>query len=196
MFHLLGCGFDIMEEEPMYFENFDLQTVVTPVNVDRFIQALKQTGFDSEKTQFLEKGLRFGFDIGYEGPLIRQSRSENIPFTVGNKTILWNKIMKEVKLKRVAGPYCEEEIPFQNFIQSPVGLVPKVGGDQTRLIFHLSYDFKDGLRSVNHYTPKEKCSVTYKDLDYTVRVYLKMSESESTEDLPTKHENRHMLQQK
>ena len=80
-------------------------------------------------------GFTNGFDIGYRGPLIRQSKSQNIPFTVGNKVILWNKIMKEVKAGGYAGPF--EEIPFENFIQSPVGLVPKKG-DKTRLIFHLS----------------------------------------------------------
>ena len=31
--------------------------------------------------------------------------------------------MKEVKVKRLAGPY--EEVPFENYIQSPIGLVPK-----------------------------------------------------------------------
>ena len=31
--------------------------------------------------------------------------------------------MKEVELKRVAGPFTD--IPFDNFIQSPIGLVPK-----------------------------------------------------------------------
>ena len=75
-------------------------------------------------------------------------------------------------MKRVADP-CKN-IPFDSFIQSPIGLVPKAGGDQTRLIFHLSYDFKDGLGSVNSYTPKEKCSVKYHDLDFTVQTYLEL----------------------
>ena len=50
------------------------------------------------------------FDIGYEGPVKRQSLSENIPLRIGSKTELWNKIMMEVKLKRVAGPF--KDIPF------------------------------------------------------------------------------------
>ena len=88
--------------------------------------------------------------------------------------------MKEVKLKCVAGPF--EKIPFTNFIQSPIGLVPKAGSEQTRLIIHLSYDFKDknnpkdSLGSVNHYTPKEKCSVKYRDLDFVVCTYLQLYE--------------------
>ena len=78
--------------------------------------------------------------------------------------------MKAVGLGRVAGPY--KEIPFDNYIQSLVGLVPKAG-NQTRLIFHLSYDFKtDGLGSLNHHTPKGKCTVKYRDLDYAVSTYM------------------------
>ena len=59
---------------------------------------------------------------------------------VGNETEMWNKIMKDVSAKRVAGPF--DKIPFTNFIQSPIGLVPKAG-NKTRLIFHLSFNFED-----------------------------------------------------
>ena len=97
-----------------------------------------------------------------------------MPFTVGNKVELWNKIMKEVKLGRVAGPF--SEIPYQNYIQSPVGLVPKAGG-KTRLIFHLSFEFSlesDG-KSLNASTPRELCSVHYNDIDTAVRKCLELS---------------------
>ena len=83
--------------------------------------------------------------------------------------------MKEVKQKRVAGPF--DCVPFSNYIQSPIGLVPKAGGDghETRLIFHLSYDCrKDGNKSVNFHTPKEKCSVKYRDLDFAIATYLRI----------------------
>ena len=87
---------------------------------------------------------------------------------------MWNKIIKEVNLGRYAGPF--EHIPYKNFIQLPVGLVPKAGG-QTRLIFHLSYDFEEsGNKSVNYYTLDHLCSVTYKDLDYAVREVLRILE--------------------
>ena len=160
-------------EKPLYYENFDLKSIVTPVKMERFVSLLRQTGYNCDKIEFLERGLKFLFDLGYAGPQCRQSKSDNIPFTVGDKVILWNKIMKEVQLKRVAGPYSEKDLPSENFIQSLVGLVPKAGSDQTRLIFHLSYDFKQNdLKSVNFYTPEEICSVKYKDLDYAVNVYL------------------------
>ena len=100
--------------------------------------------------------------------------SENIPLNIGSKTQLWNKIMKEVKAKRVARPF--DTIPFDNYIQSPIGLVPKKGSDKLRLIFHLSYDFSQECngKSLNYHTPKEKCAVKYNDLDYAVYACLRM----------------------
>ena len=85
----------------MYYENYDLETVTTPVDVDQFISLLKEARYDEGEIIFLENGLRNGFDIGYEGPQQRQSTSSNLPFKpgVGDETVLWNKIMKEVKCK-------------------------------------------------------------------------------------------------
>ena len=57
-------------------------------------------------------------------------------------------MLKEVKLNHFAGPF--SEIPYENYIQSPVGLVPKSDND-TRLVFHLSAPRND---SVNSNTPK------------------------------------------
>ena len=71
--------------------------------------------------------------------------ARNLKLNVGSKTELWNKVMKEVKEKRYAGPY--HKIPFEYYIQSPIGLVPKDHGKSTRLIFHLSYPRLSGHRS-------------------------------------------------
>ena len=49
-----------------------------------------------------------------------------------------------------------------------MGLVGKSNG-QTRLIFHLSYDFHDG-KSINHHIPKELCSVKCNDFDSAIRL--------------------------
>ena len=147
--------------------NYDLENVVTPVDCEKLEYLLKWSNYDPNKTDYLVSGFRFGFDIGYEGPKFRQDTARNIPFKVGNAQIMWDKIMKEVKAKRFAGPF--DEVPFENFIQSPIGLVPKSGGDGTRLIFHLSYNFKNGNRSLNYHTNRDLCSVHYNDLDYAIR---------------------------
>ena len=84
--------------------------------------------------------------------------------------------MKEVELGRYAGPY--KQPPYSNYIQSPVGLVPKDNGTKTRLIFHLSYDFgtEEHQKSVNHHTPAELCTVKYNDLDKAVEYCLELSQ--------------------
>ena len=87
--------------------------------------------------------------------------------------------MKEVEAKRFAGPY--DKIPFEDFIQSPIGLVPKSGG-KTRLIFHLSFEFnsEENGKSLNACTPRDICTVKYNDLDAAVQCCLRISKEAET----------------
>ena len=146
--------------EVEWAENFDLNDIVTPVKVDQYEQLLKETYYDMDKTEKLITGFRNGFSIQYDGPKKVKKNSPNLPLTVGSEVEIWNKVIKEVKGKRYAGPF--EEIPYKYYIQSPIGLVPKDGGKKTRLIFHLSYP-KSG-ESVNSGIPKGLCTVKYCDL--------------------------------
>ena len=78
-------------------------------------------------------------------------------------------MMKEIQLKRFAGPF--EDPPFPQYIQSPVGLVPNgPDGKDTWLVFHLSWP-KNG-DSMNSNTPEECCTVKYKDLDDVIHLCL------------------------
>ena len=152
----------------LQYSNFDLKTVFTPVKPDVLEDLLLKSGYDAQKTQYLVKGFHEGFSIGYEGPRNVKQKSPNLPLTIGSEIDLWNKVMKEVKEKRFAGPY--SEIPFDTYIQSPIGLVPKDNGTKTRLIFHLSYP-RTGRNiklSVNANTPPEICKVKYSDFDQAI----------------------------
>ena len=153
--------------------NHDLENIITPIKVDVLERLLHESKYIEEETKFLVDGFRNGFDFCYRGPLKRKNTSHNLSFHVGNRTILWEKLIKEVKLGHVAGPF--DAIPFDNYIQSPIGLVPKDKGLHTRLIFHLSYDFEDGSKSVNFHTPAELCTVTYRDLDMAVKLCIELS---------------------
>ena len=155
-------------ELPLYYENFDLDNVVSPVDTEVLEKLLIETKYDKVKTQWLVSSFREGFDIGYRGDQSIKMKAPNLKFKqVGNPTTLWNKVMKEVKAKRYAGPF--DKIPFDNFIQSPIGLVPKDGGRDTRLIFHLSYPRAKGT-SLNANTPKELCSVKYPDFSKAIEL--------------------------
>ena len=152
--------------EILYFENFDLENVITPVDSKKLHELLLTAGYDKTKTEFLVNGFNEGFSIGYNGNEDVQLTAPNLKLTIGDHIELWNKVMKEVKEKRYAGPY--EKIPFDKYIQSPIGLVPKDNGKKTRLIFHLSYP-KGGSTSLNANTSKDECRVKYCEFDQAVR---------------------------
>ena len=153
------------------YENLDLSSIRTPVNHDVLESLLKQSNFDKSETEFLIDGFKNGFSIGYEGPEDVKITSPNLKFReVGSPIELWNKVMKEVKEERYAGPF--QSIPFDTYIQSPIGLVPKDGGKNTRLIIHLSYP-RNGLSFVNANTPKDKCSVLYPNFNEAIQLCLR-----------------------
>ena len=138
--------------------------MVTPVKVGVFRRLLLQSKYDRRETRFLVNSFRKGFDIGYRGDSAVSRKAPNLKLNVGDEVILWNKVMKEVQLKRFCGPF--KQIPFKYYIQSPIGLVPKDHGRDTRLIFHLSYP-KSG-RSVNSETPGWMCETDYCDFNDAV----------------------------
>ena len=140
-----------------------METLVTPVDTVELEKLLIDSNYDKQKTDFLLKGFREGFEIGYKGETEVQMKSPNLKLTIGSEIELWNKVMKEVQNKRYAGPF--KDIPFSNYIQSPIGLVPKDNGKKTRLIFHLSYPRNTG-KSVNANTPERLKKVKYCDVIY------------------------------
>ena len=142
---------------------------MTPVNVEALSNLLKETNYNRKKADKLIKAFKFGFDLGYNGPKNVKRYAPNLKLFVRNETILWNKVMKEVKEKLFTGPF--KEVPFENFIQSPIGLVSKEGGDGTRLIFHLSYP-RTGS-SVNSETPAELCTMQYPSFDKVIAICLR-----------------------
>ena len=153
---------------------YETEDIVTPIDVNVLQELLTEANYDIQKSSKLIQGFKSGFDLGYRGNMKRRNMSCNLPFKVGDESEMWEKIMKEVKLNRYAGPYSEQDIPYSHFVQSLIGLVPK-SGNKTRLIFHLSYDFGEE-KSINTNTPDEMCSVKYKDLDFAIKGSLKLLE--------------------
>ena len=178
------------EREILYFENFDLNKVITPVDADKLKELLIESNYCKKETNFIVDGFKNGFSLKYRGKTKLQQKAPNLRFNIGDEVDLWNKVMKEVKQKRFAGPFPEP--PFEHFIQSPIGLVPKDGGKETRLIFHLSYPrqkqqgercsqrlkYSDkGQRqksclpkSVNASTPERYCKVQYPDFNQAIKL--------------------------
>ena len=144
-----------------------MSNINTPVKVQELRRLLYESNYDIRETTYLVNGFSDGFDLGYEGPERRQDRSSNIPFRNGiaSHAELWSKMVKEVDAGPFVGPF--DQIPYEYFVQSLIRLVPKANG-QTRLIFHLSYNFKGTHTSINSFIPTHKCTVKYRDLDHAL----------------------------
>ena len=148
--------------------NYNLDDIHTPVNAEVLKNLLEEAGYSNEKISYLYKGFKHGFSLKYRGQRKVQRFAPNLKIRVGSKEELWEKVMKEVKEKRFAGPY-EGKPPYRYFIQSPIGLVPKDKGHKTRLIFHLSYP-RQGKTSVNSGIRKDDCTVVYPDFAEAIQM--------------------------
>ena len=163
-------------DQILYYENFDLESLATPIKVDRLQQLLEATKYPQKETKFIVDGFTNGFSIRYEGNMEAKLMAPNLPLSnEGDYIMLWNKIMKEVKAGRFAGPF--KQIPFEDhYIQSPVGLIPKDDGKDMQLIFHLSYSKnKDTLVSAN--TPADLWTVKYPDFIDAIQMCLKVGKN-------------------
>lgn len=149
---------------------------MTPINAQVLQQLLEESQYDEQKSRYLVEGFTHGFSIEYTGPNNRQDYSRNHKLRSGNKTTLWNKLMKEVSLKRCASPFLE--IPYDTWIQSPVTLIPKASGLDSRLVFNLSHNFPT-YPSVNSYVPQERKTVKYQDLDHALQMIMEEEDSEN-----------------
>ena len=68
-----------------------------------------------QQARKLEDGFRFGFRLGFIGEQIEQ-KSKNLTLALELKTKTLEKINKEIKKGRVAGPF--ETVPLSNFRSS------------------------------------------------------------------------------
>ena len=60
----------IMEKSEQVLEhhNFNISEIITPVNPDVLKTLLTQSNYEQSKIDYLVKGFREGFSLGYEGP--------------------------------------------------------------------------------------------------------------------------------
>ena len=132
------------------------------IRVDTFMKYLE--GYDDVKKRFLYLGLTNGFKLHYRGPIVSRSVA-NHKSLQEKADIFKDKIKKELEKGFTAGPFSSP--PFDPFITSPVGLIPKKEAGKYRLILDLSHP-KGELLSVNSFIPREFCWVDYEDFDFVV----------------------------
>lgn len=112
--------------------------------------------------QLIEEGFNFGFQVPpFEG--IGCEWVENLKSVNLHPEVAFDKLWKEIKKGRVAGPFSEP--PFVNFRFSPLGVVPKKEPNTFRLIHHLSFLFGT---SFNDCIDKELSAVSYSTFDQAI----------------------------
>ncbi|XP_033745490.1 uncharacterized protein LOC117331006 [Pecten maximus] len=134
----------------------------TPINsmlLKRFLKDHKDRDLVAEVVD----GFTEGFHLHYDGP--RESKHcQNLKSSQDNIDATFEKVYKEIRLGRIAGPFMTSPIP--NLRLSPIGLVPKKDGTW-RLIQHLSYPHGS---SVNDFIDKDQASVHYSPFDNILKV--------------------------
>lgn len=135
----------------------------SPIVVDKVKIALADYP-DKEAAFKLLHGLEYGFKLNYSGP--------RIPFIMHTRDILGEKaiiaeqkILKEISLGRIAGPFVAP--PFPTLRTSPISVIPKKSGSEFRLIHNLSFPHD---QSVNDFIDREYCSVKYSSIDDAVKM--------------------------
>lgn len=142
---------------------------LSPISIPKLLRWLQQYP-RPEIAQELADGFKQGFRIPYEGK--REGRSaRNHGSARRQPEIVLGKLMEEVGLSRVAGPF--RSPPMPNLIISPIGLVEKSTPGEFRLIFDLSHPDSG---SVNGGIPSELSSVQYTSFDAVTAMVRKIGQ--------------------
>ena len=131
-------------------------------------------------TEFLINGFRFGFDIGYRGPLTPGS-TRNLLSAHSNPIPVTEALSKELVRGHTAGPFSSPPLP--NFHCSPLGVVPKKDGT-FRIILDLS---SPKGSSINDGISKENYSVRYSSFDEAVDLVFRLGPDCQMAKLDIKH---------
>lgn len=134
----------------------------TTINAQKL--ACELEGYDKSLKSYLIDGFTFGFRLGCVGePVFSLHRNHNTVYQ--NKMVVSEKLSKELSLGRISEP--STQIPFYNFVCSPLGLVPKKDPGDFRIIHDLS--FPQNL-SVNSFIPKSNSTVQYDSIENVIQL--------------------------
>jgi hypothetical protein len=140
----------------------EFDDITTPVNWRKLDSWLD--GYDASLRSALVEGFRFGFAIQFTAPAF-SLRSDNHLSTRQNIDALESFIHDEISSGRVAGPFASP--PYDPFVVSPLGIVPKKEIGKFRVIHDLS--FPEG-GSVNSGIDAEAAAVNYETLDRVIEL--------------------------
>lgn len=144
-----------------------LPSPVNPKSLGEFL-----VDYDSDQASYLINGFTHGFRLGCTS-VPSSCVPQNHKSTLGHPDIIEDYIQTGLNKGRIAGPFSNK--PFEQFVVSPLGLVPKGSTGKFRVIHDLSFPKN---QSVNSNIPRENSAVQYDSIDQVVdlvqRLTLKM----------------------
>ena len=125
---------------------------------------------DSDRVDALIKGIDCGVSIG-RSPADKIVESPNWPSAIKFVDKVSEIIRSDLETGRLLGPFITP--PFDHFVVSPLGAIPKRGGgDKIRLIHDLSYPASE---SVNLCIDPEEYSLHYSSIEWAVSACAKFN---------------------
>ena len=114
----------------------------TPIKISKLEFYLD--GYPPASKRYLLDGFLRGFSLDYVG-YHETSFCNNLLSAIQNPSAVNEKLSKELKLGRIAGPFSEK--PLSSLRLSPLGLIPKKAPGEFRLIHHLSFPYGTSVNS-------------------------------------------------
>ena len=133
----------------------------SPIKADRL--DLYLNGYDFLKRKYLVDGFKFGFRLNNYS-FNHSDNDKTLKSALNLPDIVDTKLKKESSAGRILGPLSKP--PFERFVMSPLGLVPKKLPGEFRVIHHLSYPQGS---SVNDGIDKEHSSVHYANISQAIK---------------------------
>ena len=121
-------------------------------------------GYNQEIREYLVQGFTRGFSLECKGEVGKKD-TKNLNSTKQHSEVVEEKINKEVKLGRYAGPFLQP--PIENLTISPIGVHPKKAEGEYRLITNLSHP-RGG--SVNDLIEDEDATVQYANITSAIKL--------------------------
>jgi hypothetical protein len=140
----------------------DYDIISTPVEWRRLEFWLQ--GYDADARSYLINGFRGGFSLHFSGDPFSVT-SQNHASARCNMPALREYVNAESAAGRVAGPFSSP--PFDPFVISPLGIVPKKEAGKFRVIHDLSFPVSN---SVNAGIMQEDAAVDYETLDRVIEL--------------------------
>ena len=141
-----------------------LQPVRTPLQTNQWADLLRRHP-DPQFTDWLLRGLREGFRIGFDRQQKLRSATSNMQRTSEHPEVVSAYLQSEGEQQTLLGPFDKQSMPHVHV--SKFGIIPKSHQPgKWRLIVDLS---SPAGRSVNDGIPAELCSLSYVKLEHVVQ---------------------------